>query len=211
MINNLYDSWAPHYDSDANPTRDGAATVLRQKLKDLSVETIVELGCGTGVNTAWLADRAESVVAIDFSDGMLEIARQRVPSDDVHFLQHDINKPLPVDPAIADLVVITLVLEHIEAIEPVFGEAARILKQGGELVVCELHPFRQILGKQAHFDDAGTGEQVAIPAFHHDVGDYVRAMVVAGLVVTDLTDWRDGGGSDTSEVPRLLAMRCQKP
>ena len=38
----------------------------------------MELGCGTGKNTVWLAGRARALVALDFSDGMLTRARERL-------------------------------------------------------------------------------------------------------------------------------------
>ena len=57
---------------------------------------MVEIGCGTGRNTEWLAERAASVLAVDFSEGMLQQAKSRVRSPRVRFQQHDIRYGWPV-------------------------------------------------------------------------------------------------------------------
>ena len=83
-IAHAYDQWAETYDNDSNRTRDLAGKVLREMGLDVSGRKLVEIGCGTGRNTEWLA-RAEAsaadVVALDFSVEMLERARLRVPDE----------------------------------------------------------------------------------------------------------------------------------
>ena len=45
-----------------------------------------------------------------------------------------------------DLLFGCLVLEHLPSLDAVFGEACRILKPGGSLLVIEFHPFKQLQG-----------------------------------------------------------------
>src|SRR6185436_13665880 len=92
---------------------------------------IVEVGCGTGKNSVFFAEKARSVVALDFSDGMLAKARARVKAPSVRFVHHDVREPWPVPATSADLVSVNLVLEHVEHIAFVFQEAARVLRPGG--------------------------------------------------------------------------------
>ena len=61
-----YDRWAETYDTDLNRTRELAAAVLRQSNLKLAGRNVIEIGCGTGHNTEWLAERASSVLAMDF-------------------------------------------------------------------------------------------------------------------------------------------------
>jgi ubiquinone/menaquinone biosynthesis C-methylase UbiE len=86
-----YDRWAETYDIDANRTRELAAHVLRQLHHELTVDIVIEIGCGTGYNTQWLSERARSVLALDFSEQMLRRAKARVRSPSVLFMQHDIR------------------------------------------------------------------------------------------------------------------------
>jgi malonyl-CoA O-methyltransferase len=132
---------------------------------------------------------------------MLAKARERVTATSVRFVQQDLREAWPLGAASADLVTFDLVLEHVEELAPVLAEAARVLRPGGRLYVCELHPFRQLKGGQAQFAGA-DGETVRVAAWHHDVADYVNAAVAAGLRVERLHEIRDEAGG----VPRLFAM-----
>ncbi|EYF05635.1 Methyltransferase type 11 [Chondromyces apiculatus DSM 436] len=203
-----YDRWSVVYDGNENPTRDLDAVVLRRQTFPLASRDVLEVGCGTGKNTAWLAEHARSVTAMDFSEGMLAQARQRVSAAHVRYVQHDVREAWPLADGAVDLVVGNLVLEHVEALEGVFKEAFRVLRPGGEYYLCELHPFRQILGKQARFTSPETGETVLVQAYVHDVSEYVQAALEAGFRIVGLEEWRDGEGK--GEVPRLLALRCRR-
>jgi 2-polyprenyl-3-methyl-5-hydroxy-6-metoxy-1,4-benzoquinol methylase len=228
-----YNEWAETYDQVENRTRDLAGDVLRQvslgprapslpmsaqreierpgpgNLK-LAGQFIIEVGCGTGRNTEWLAQfGAREIVGLDFSEAMLARARVRVADERVRFVQHDVRESWPLGNALADLVVVMLVLEHVEHLPPIFAEAARVMNTAGELFICELHPMRQLLGGQAQFTSAQTGTRQLVPAFLHDVSDYVNVGLSAGLELTHLGEWRDEGAAP-EELPRLLSLRFRK-
>jgi malonyl-CoA O-methyltransferase len=99
-----------------------------------------------------------------------------------------------------------LVLEHVAALGPVIREAARVLAPGGALFLCELHPVRQMLGKQARFRAAPGGSIECITAFCHDVSDYVNAALAVGFRLRHLGEWRDAGAAFQTP-PRLLSAR----
>ncbi len=201
----LYDRWADSYDEGRNRTRDLAGTVMRSTLPQPRGR-VLELGCGTGRNTGWLAERAERVLGIDASDGMLGRAAERRLGSRVSFARHDVRTPWPLRDGAVDAVVAMLVLEHVEALEPVFREAARVLRADGEMFVCELHPFRQLEGVRARFADE-DGEPVPIPAWLHMASDYVNAAIAVGLTVAHLGEWRDAGDEAAGAPPRLLSLR----
>ncbi len=66
----------------------------------------------------------------------------------VRFVCHDLTRPWPLEDASVDLMFGNLVLEHLETLDFFFVEAARTLKPGGKLLVCELHPFKQYLVRE---------------------------------------------------------------
>ena len=204
-----YDRWSASYDADRNATRDLDAAVLRRIPLDLDGRDVVELGCGTGKNTVWLAERARTVVGLDFSDGMLTRARERLAAQEhaasVRFVRHDVRDPWPATLASVDVVVGNLVLEHVEALAPVYAEAARVLRPGGQLLLCELHPERQRRGGQAHFTDAASGDTVHVPAHRHTVSEYVNDGLAAGLTLRHLGEWLEDGAPDDAP-PRLLSV-----
>jgi ubiquinone/menaquinone biosynthesis C-methylase UbiE len=201
-----YDRWAAAYDAEANRTRDLAAAVLHRTPLRLAGRRVVEVGCGTGANSAWLAERGAAVLGLDVSPAMLRRASARVRSPRACFVQHDVRAAWPVRDGAADVVIAMLVLEHVEDLSFVFAEAARVLRRGGEVLVCELHPARQLAGRQAEFSDPGTGETVRVPACLHEVSEYVNAGLAAGLALTHLGEWRDADAPRPA-LPRLLSLR----
>lgn len=211
-IANDYNDWAATYDEVQNFTRDLAGEALRQVGLNLAGRRIVEVGCGTGRNTEWLARPeagAENVVALDFSEAMLAKAKARVRESNVSFKQHDVRLPWPLESASADVVIAMLILEHVENLAPVFAEAARVLTRGGEFFLCELHPMRQLSGGQARFTNAKTGESKFVTAFIHDVSEYVNTALASDFELLRLDEWRDADSPPHSQ-PRLLSLLLRR-
>lgn len=207
-IQNAYNEWAEIYETDENPTRDLNARVLRDSGLHLEGRRILELGCGTGLNTVWLADRARSVTGIDFSGGMLERARKRTEDrDNVRLLQADITTRWDLPGEAFDAVVASLVLEHVDQLGPVFGEAARVLTPGGLLYLAELHPYKQLRKSQARFRRPASGEEVRVEAYEHSLSEFLNEAVGAGFRFVRAGEW-SGDGED---IPRLLTLLMHKP
>jgi malonyl-CoA O-methyltransferase len=146
---------------------------------------------------------------MDFSPGMLDVARGRVPSERVTLVQHDIRERWPVDDASVDLVIGNLILEHVANVVPIFAEAARVLRPGGVMYSCELHPYRQLRGGQAHFTDEWSGEVVFAPAFQHTIAEYVNAAIASGLSIQRLDEWTETGAASPA-IPRLLSLQLRR-
>lgn len=204
-----YDRWAESYDDDRNATRDLDAVVLRAAGLQLAGRDVVELGCGTGKNTTWLAERAASLLAVDFSPGMLARARERVTAPHVRFIEHDVRTAWPFTSGSADVVVGNLILEHVERLAPVYREAMRVLRPGGTLFLCELHPERQRRGGQAHFTNR-DGATTHVPAYRHTVAEYVNDGLIAGLRLVQLGEWLEAG-APADAPPRLLSLEFARP
>src|ERR687894_900398 len=122
-----YDLWADTYDIDPNRTRELAGEVLRQCDLRLVGRDVLEIGCGTGRNTLWLGERAENVLALDISEGMLRQAKARVQSPRVRFLQHDIRSPWPSADGSADVVIAMRSEEHTSELQSHSDLVCRLL------------------------------------------------------------------------------------
>ncbi len=94
---------------------------------------VLDLGCGPGVETKKLTLRGFDVQGFDLSEGLLKIAREKLPS--ATFLQGDMLSVLPYADEYFDGVFAKASLLHIpkEKINFVFGEICRILKPSGIL------------------------------------------------------------------------------
>ncbi|NNE24652.1 MAG: class I SAM-dependent methyltransferase [Rhizobiales bacterium] len=196
-----YDAWARNYDDMDNATRDLDATALRQTLASVSANDVLELGCGTGKNTAWLANQFGHVTAVDFSASMLNVARQKASAKNISFYQYDISKPWPADSTKFDLVTCNLVLEHIADLHFIYKEAERVLRPGGQLFLCELHPYRQLKGGQAQYVSR-TGDSIPIATYVHSFAEFINEALAVDLVVSGVKEWH----APSDDMPRLLSL-----
>src|SRR3989344_1560538 len=72
---------------------------------------ILDLGCGPGIASAKLTEKGFEVFGIDFSPGLLDIARKNLPQ--VHFVEGNIMEPLPYELDFFDGIYAHAVLLHI--------------------------------------------------------------------------------------------------
>src|SRR5947209_1582951 len=115
-----YDRWAVVYDHDANPLQALEGPVVRRMIGDPRGLTVLDLGCGTGRHSLWLAEQGAIVTAVDFSEGMLAEARCKPEASEVRSLVHDLHETLPFPAGSFDLVVSGLVLEHLRELDGFF-------------------------------------------------------------------------------------------
>jgi SAM-dependent methyltransferase len=100
---------------------------------------ILEAGCGTGGNVAFLSGLGE-VSAFEPHGRAVEIARGRHP--DVLFESGSLPGELPFPPASFDLVAALDVLEHVDDDERAFGALTALARPGGYvLITVPTHPF----------------------------------------------------------------------
>lgn len=205
-IQNAYNAWSEMYDTDQNLTRDLDQQITREALGNLHFNSILEIGCGTGKNTALLAQVGTRVHALDFSEGMIEKAREKVKTENVKFSVANLTQTWPCEDQSYDLVACNLVLEHIEDLSFIFSEAFRVLEEKGRFLINELHPFRQYEGKKARFD---KGEEVTeIPAFVHHISDFVNAASRNGFALVKLNEWWHE--KDQGKPPRIISFIFEK-
>ncbi|SRR5690554_4008544 len=205
-IEEAYNQWSNQYDTNQNKTRDLEAISLRETLEEIDFENCLEIGCGTGKNTEWLITKGKSILAIDLSDKMLNIARKKVVHENVEFLKADINKVWDFTDKQFDLVVCSLVLEHIENIDRVIKLIADRMKFGGTLYIGELHPFKQYSGSKARFLTE-EGEQV-VPCFTHNISEFTTSAKKYGLKIEDIREYFDE--DDQTNIPRILTLKFEK-
>lgn len=205
-IEEAYTDWSATYDLDRNLTRDLDQLATRETLSKLCFKSILELGCGTGKNTALLSQIGERVLAVDFSAGMIEKARKKLSFDNVTFSVADITQSWDCEAHSIDLVTCNLVLEHIQDLSFIFKEASRVLVESGQFFISELHPFRQYQGTQAHF--VRNQQRTEIQAFVHHISDFLAAAATNSLELVQMKEW--GHEEDQDKPPRIVSFLFNK-
>lgn len=205
-VQEAYDQWSEQYDTNQNKTRDLEAISLRQTLSGLRCKRVLEIGCGTGKNTAWLHTIADELLAVDLSDKMLAVAKSKIASGRVQFQQADITQNWDFATGTFDLITFSLVLEHISDLQAVLHKAYRVLEPGGKVYIGELHPFKQYNGTKARFDTV-QGTQV-VTCFNHHISDFTSGARTAGFEIELINEYFDD--NDRQGIPRILILVLRK-
>lgn len=201
-----YNAWAGQYDTNLNKTRDLEATALRTVLTSISFKSCLEIGCGTGKNTVWLAEKASHITAIDLSEEMLAKAKEKINSEKVDFIQADITKDWSFRKGMYDLVSFSLVLEHISDLDHIFKELTVSLNNGGHVYIGELHPFKQYTGTKARFETSAGTHVVA--CFNHHLSDFLEPAKKYGFSIVAIDEYFDE--DNRNEIPRILTILFKK-
>ncbi len=114
---------------EINPTR---LAYFCDVLGDLTSKRILELGCGGGLMAEEYARRGAFTVGIDRSFPSLRVARHHAAAEGITIeYVATLAEELPFPDGAFDAVVTADTLEHVEGVERVIAEAARVLKPGG--------------------------------------------------------------------------------
>jgi SAM-dependent methyltransferase len=122
----------------------------------LAGTSFVDLGCGPGHVTAWLAAHGVAAVGIDMSPGMVAVAQREHP--EVEFRQGDLLS-LPASDGEFGSAVAFYSIIHLGADElvPAFSELRRVLVAGGRLLVAfhvgnEIRHVEELWGQGVDLD-----------------------------------------------------------
>ena len=113
--------------------------------------TVGDLGCGTGQVASALAPFVRQVIAVDRSGEMLQTARRRLREHANVEVRRGELESLPIGDGELDAATLMLVLHHIPEPGEALQEAARTLRPGARLLICDMLPhdreeYRQQMG-----------------------------------------------------------------
>jgi 2-polyprenyl-6-hydroxyphenyl methylase/3-demethylubiquinone-9 3-methyltransferase len=117
-----------------NPVRFGYfREVLIEELgADLRGTTALDIGCGGGLLAEEFARLGLNVTGIDPSEPALEIARAHAAGSGLKIeYRHGRGEKIPFPDGSFDIAYCCDVLEHVDNVDRVIGETARVLKPGG--------------------------------------------------------------------------------
>ena len=136
FVEEVYDKLAKVYDITFGPTLHPGRLQAIERMDIQSGERVLEVGVGTGINLS-LYPKNCSVVGIDFSGPMLEIARERAARKDVRnvrLLQMDAADLKFADDSF-DIVYAPYLISVVPDPVKVAHEMRRVCRPGGRIIV----------------------------------------------------------------------------
>jgi 2-polyprenyl-3-methyl-5-hydroxy-6-metoxy-1,4-benzoquinol methylase len=109
-------------------------TNLLEKVIPITPGRALDVGCGTGIFSHYLARKGWKVTAIDASPEMIEEARNHELNNEIDF-QHCVIEAFDGVPDSFDVILCLSMLEYIEDDEAAIQKFHQLLKPGGLLVV----------------------------------------------------------------------------
>ncbi len=209
-----YDLWSETYDTTPNPVVAMDARHTIRLLAPQRGERILDAGCGTGRNLKPVVGVGSKAVGLDFSHGMLKVARRHLPR--VPLLRADLQKQFPFETECFDAVLCALIGEHLDDLPTVFRETYNVLKPGGRYVFSVYHPELAAAGKEANFQRDEV--EYRLGAVRYTVDDYLNLLDEAGF--SRLARHEFNGDDELARtvpvaeklmnVPVLLALEAKK-
>jgi demethylmenaquinone methyltransferase/2-methoxy-6-polyprenyl-1,4-benzoquinol methylase len=147
QVSAMFDAVAANYDRTNDLLSFGQARfwrkAVRRAVKPRSGQKILDLAAGTGTSSLALTGPGVTVVAADFSEGMLAEGRRRYPELQFEFAD---AMQLPFADASFEAVTISFGLRNVHDHRVALAEMHRVLKPEGRLVICEFSHPRGLFG-----------------------------------------------------------------
>ena len=196
-----YDAAAPYYDSwrwgrfwSRNET-----PALAPWLSQRPAGEILDAGCGSAKFLARLKRRGQSYSGVDVSGGMLENAQKRAADmglrEETAFYNADLRQ-VPLKDGSVSGILCARALCHIEDPRDAFREFRRVLRDGGWLILSDVHPRHPY----ERTSIAAPGGAIKIETFKHALNALLDSALSAGGM--ELMGLREYRASDLLWKPR---------
>lgn len=180
-----YSAWAPSYEATVLDLMDLRVAERMTSVRWSEQAEALDLACGTGRIGAWLKGKGVGAIdGVDLTPAMLARAEARGVYRTL-FVGDVTAVALP--DASYGLLTQSLADEHLPDLAPLYAEAFRLARPGGQLVLIGYHPWFLMSGMPTHFD-AGPGQPTAIESYVHLFSDHVAAAHAAGWTLQEMQE-----------------------
>jgi SAM-dependent methyltransferase len=190
---------------------------------DLRGQRVLDLACGYGPASRYLARRQAQVTGLDISAGLLSGARQLEADQHlgIRYVHGDAGTTAWWDGVPYDGVLCNMALMDIDDLEGTLSTIAAVLVPGGWFSFSVFHPCYpggaegswsglpswppgRGYAWEGRWSTGGAGVRGKAGANHRMLSTYLNAVLRAGLVLAELSE-------QGSSVPVKLIVRCQRP
>jgi ubiquinone/menaquinone biosynthesis C-methylase UbiE len=207
---NASEAWVDFVRTSKDYTRDGLNNPATFDLiGDVKGLVVLDLACGEGYNTRFLAKRGATVTGVDFSERLIEYARIEEEHEKlgIQYCVLDAAHLTRLADSYFDLVTCFMALQDIENFGKAISEVSRVLKPSGRFVFSIPHPcFEKVMLNGKKMDAASNYfeetryiiewnmERLSIPfrtiTFHRTLTEYFDALNRNSLLISMLVEPR---------------------
>ncbi|MEI3605702.1 class I SAM-dependent methyltransferase [Pseudogracilibacillus sp. SE30717A] len=152
MEKNVFEQMAKKYDTEA---RIELANIIvekvRKELKNSKSKSLLDYGGGTGLISLELCDLVDTILLVDSSKQMVEVAKAKISDKGItntNALWADFTENTPE--LKADIILMSLVLLHIPDTEKILQELFTLLNPGGKLIIIDFDKNDNINHPKVH-------------------------------------------------------------
>ncbi len=182
---------------------------MAELLPDLKGKTVLDLGCGYGQNCIDFINRgSKSVVGVDISQRMLEVARSEKSNENITYLNMCMTNIDKLNNTF-DFIYSSLAFHYIEDFDAFCKKIFSVLNNGGTLLFSQEHPIttasvevdcqynKSLTGKFKSFTFSNYGEVGlrkcdwfvgGVEKYHRRLSDVINALINAGFTVTNVVE-----------------------
>lgn len=198
-----------------------APTVV-QLLQDTDTDRIIDIGCGTGWLTEKIAQMAGSVVGIDMSRCSLEIAMRDSSVSNVEYIHSEFEYFSKTHQRSFTVGVANMTMLTVINLDCFVQAVARVLKDGGHLVLTIAHPcywplywqyadcswfnYLDEILIETPFKIASECTDIATTHVHRPLQNYVDTLHNSGFIIERFVELVGKG----FHLPRFLAVKSYK-
>lgn len=213
-LRTVYDDHAEFY---AERMGDGCETgqtgpAIIDFLGDVEGSDILDLACGEGYFTRWLARHGARATGVDASSRLLARARQRAGDLPIAFHHEDAQRLACLDDESFDAVLCSMAMMDIPDLAPTLVSVHRVLRPGGRFVFGILHPcfcspfnarnppdetdadgnVRAMrvtrYGTEGRWYSDGRGMLGHFGSYHRRLETYVNGLIEAGFTIQQMRE-----------------------
>ncbi|BBX94126.1 putative methyltransferase [Mycolicibacterium boenickei] len=164
----------------------------------LSNQVILDAGCGSGAQCAWLLEHGARPIGVDLSPAMIKEAQTRCGGQGT-FMVADLAEPLPIEPSSCDGILCSLALHYLRDWTIPLQSFAAALRPGGWAVISVDHPFgAPLAGQQGGYFDTELATdtwrkaevQVTQQFWRRPLAECINAFADAGFVTDRIVEAR---------------------
>ncbi|PYF08424.1 class I SAM-dependent methyltransferase [Ureibacillus chungkukjangi] len=152
MESNVFEEMANRYDTkDRIELAKVIVNEVRGELQNSKSKALIDYGSGTGLVSLELTDLVDTVLLVDSSKKMLEVAEAKISHKGISnakVLYSDFTQATPE--LKADIVFMSLVLLHIPDTKNILQELYGILNDGGKLIIVDFDKNEKINHPKVH-------------------------------------------------------------